>query len=307
MARDPGRLGCAAESRLRDEPLVATASRVRRWLLIEQPGPWGSDALAESRLPEEVAAPLGERARRAGVRVVLIRHLDRDRTGPRRAYLVRSDRSHRWVERLDVDDPAGLLAVDLSVISGAEPPGVGRPGPDAVHLVCTNGRHDPCCADFGRPVVRTLRDSGCPEVWESSHIGGDRFAANLVILPSGVYYGRVPPEGAAELIRLHAEGRIDLEHYRGRSCYSPPVQAAEILLRAELGEHRLDSLVLVSAERSSTDEVRAVFAHGSAQVEVLVGRHRAAPALLTCSAGEPNHPWSYRLVDVQFRGPAGEP
>ena len=53
-------------------------------------------------------------------------------------------------------------------------------------LVCTNGRHDPCCATFGRPLARVLREGAQrDDVWECSHIGGDRFAANIVILPEG--------------------------------------------------------------------------------------------------------------------------
>jgi hypothetical protein len=52
---------------------MATASRVRDWLLVEQPGPWGTDALLESRFPKAVARELGRRARDRGIRVVLLR------------------------------------------------------------------------------------------------------------------------------------------------------------------------------------------------------------------------------------------
>ena len=33
-------------------------------------------------------------------------------------------------------------------------------------------------------------------MWQSSHIGGDRFAGNVVFLPEGLYYGRVEPAEA---------------------------------------------------------------------------------------------------------------
>jgi len=47
--------------------------------------------------------------------------------------------------------------------------------------------------------------------WETTHVGGDRFAANLVILPSGGYYGRLDPEDAVRVAESALRGRIDLD------------------------------------------------------------------------------------------------
>ena len=127
MARDPGRLGCAAESVQRGEPLRATASRVTRWLLIEQPGPWGREALLESRLEPRVAQTLRSKARRLKVRVVLIRRPTRERTELRRAYLVRTQRSGSWAAGYEVASPEELEHLDLSVLDGATPSADGTP------------------------------------------------------------------------------------------------------------------------------------------------------------------------------------
>jgi len=45
---------CAAAARARDEPLAGTASTVRAFLLVENAGPWGTEALRDARLPDEV-------------------------------------------------------------------------------------------------------------------------------------------------------------------------------------------------------------------------------------------------------------
>jgi hypothetical protein len=288
MRREPGRAGCAAESLERSEPLLGTASRVRRWLLVEQPGSWGRDAVRESRVPDDVAQRLHRRARDHGVRVVLIRRsMQPTGSTSHSAYLVRSDRAAAWVERVDVPEPAALATLDLTVLDGDEPPGIGEAaGP--LHLVCTNGRHDPCCADLGRPVVRALRDGGI-DVWECSHIGGDRFAANLVCLPSGVYFGRVPADGAAAIVHDHAAGLLALEHYRGRSCHPPLVQAAEVLARLELDERRRTELEprawTVSGDRATVDLGR---------VTAEVTRRPGAPVALVCG-GDESSAWEYRL------------
>jgi hypothetical protein len=297
-------LRCATESLRRAEPLVGTASRVQRWMVVEQPGAWGREAVVESELDRAVAAALQESARRHRVRVLLARRPgDRTRGTDRRVMLAHSGRERYWIEELDIprDAPEALLDIDLGALAFPEAPGIGRPGPPGVYLVCTNGKHDPCCADLGRPVTRALVAAQAPDVWESSHVGGDRFAANVVCLPDGVYYGRVAPDAAARLLAEHRAGTIDLEHYRGRSCLPPLVQAADLYARRKLDERRRDGLILVSSEAGADDTVAVVMQQrGGATVEVVVRRERAAEAVqLTCHVPEPSRPWTYRLVEVR--------
>ena len=77
---DPFR--CAAEGDLRGDELAGTASTVRAFLLVENPGPWGVDALLDNRLPTAVKTGLAARARDARVRVNLVRRHHR-RPAPR--------------------------------------------------------------------------------------------------------------------------------------------------------------------------------------------------------------------------------
>ena len=282
----------------RHEPLIGTASRVRRWLVVEQPGPWGSDAVRDSQLPDSVAQSLAANAAAHDARVLLARRLGADRTGARSAFLVRSDRVHRWIEHLSFDDPKELAVLDLTVLAGDEPPGLGRPGPANLPLVCTNGRHDPCCADLGRPVVRALRDAGV-DVWESSHVGGDRFAANIVCLPTGVYFGRVAPEEAERILRDHEAGLLDLDRYRGRSCYPPLMQAAEIFTRRELGERRLDALSFRSATEHSGEALVELVHSDGRRVRVGVRRERGASEMMTCADRTESRPWHHELVSFE--------
>src|SRR3954447_10880610 len=45
---------CSVQALLRGDSPVAPAPPARRWLLVEQPGPWGRDALLESRFDRRV-------------------------------------------------------------------------------------------------------------------------------------------------------------------------------------------------------------------------------------------------------------
>ena len=296
---DPYR--CTPAALARGDEMHGTASRVRRWLVLEQAGPWGRDAVRESRLEADVADELGAAASQSGVRVLIVRRPGwrSDADGPRRVYLAHSAPQASWLEQVDIDDPRQLVDLDLRALTAPEAPGFGSPGPAAVHLVCTNGRHDPCCADFGRPVVRALDDAGLPEVWESSHVGGDRFAANLVCLPTGVYFGRLDPDGAPALVADFDRGVLDLDHYRGRSCYPPLVQSAEVFARHVLDERRVDGITVVRAEGDSGRLTAVLAAVDGRSVEVDVVREKAEAVLLTCTSSSPGAPWRYRLVDVR--------
>jgi hypothetical protein len=288
---------CAIESLRRDEPLAGTAWFAQRWLVVEQPGSWGAEAVTQSYLDPEVGAALVAAADRAGVRVLLAR---RPGWGPaggtRRVHLVHAGVETQWVEHLDVGmgDDSRLLGIDLRALAFPDPPGLGTPGPDPLVLVCTNGRRDPCCADFGRPVVRALAAAGVPDVWEASHFGGDRFAGNVLCLPAGIYFGRVDAATAVELVTDYRRGLIDLERYRGRSCHPPVVQAAEVHARQELGERRIDGITVLDSEPRDTGHVivRLQQRDGRA-IEVVVDRSADEPAPLTCNATALERPWRY--------------
>jgi hypothetical protein len=289
---------CAEVSVRRGEPVHATASRVQRWLVVEQPGPWGRDALLESRMDHVVSRALHAQGRRHGVRILLSRRPGwREPGTARRVHLARTTPAGGWIEHLDLDEEA-LCRLDLAALREDAPPGLGAAGPEPLFLVCTNGRHDPCCADFGRPVVRALAAAGVADVWECSHVGGDRFAANVVALPAGVYLGRVPAHRAASMLHDLARGIVDLEHYRGRSCFPPLVQAAEVAARRELGEPHLDALVLRVADPIGDDELQAGFAHRTGEVQVRVRRRRGPRERLTCEEGT-GRPWLYDVVELR--------
>lgn len=292
MAREPGREPCAVEAGARGDLLAGTASRERRWLLVEQPGAWGRDALTESHMPPGIAAKLAATAAEHRVRIVLIRRSARPaHPASVTVFMAHTAARHRWAERFEVAGPSELAHLDLSVLDRPDPPGVGD-AVDAVDLVCTNGRHDPCCADWGRPAHRALTESGV-DAWECSHIGGDRFAANVVCLPTGVYFGRVPPERAAAIVTDHHAGLLDLDCYRGRSFLPPLVQAAEVLARQELGERRLAQLGLVEWERNGDTALVELALEGST-IEVRVSRRRMPAVKLTCGPSA-SVPWAYRL------------
>jgi hypothetical protein len=129
-----------------------------------------------------------------------------------------------------------LLVHHLGTRSGDLVPGQRR------YLVCTNGARDPCCAIRGPAVAQALERVLPGQVYECSHLGGHRFAANVLVLPDGLCFGRVDVRAAVALASQLEEGRLPLDHLRGRTALTREQQAAEILVRRELGLSGLDDL-----------------------------------------------------------------
>jgi hypothetical protein len=293
---------CAAASLEHADALAGTASVVRAFLLVEHAGPWGVDALRDCRLPEPVCAELRRRTARAGVRPLLVRRHGRTTGGGGvRVFAAYADPHRPWIETAGLATVEEVLDLDLEALGRGGSTGLARSA-EPVFCVCTHGRHDACCAERGRPTMRALAVSHPEHSWEVSHIGGDRFAANVLVLPDGLYYGRVQADEVSTLAQRHLDGHLDLPRLRGRSGFSFPVQAAEIAVRRLLGETRLAAVRLLGA---STDEagteVRLEVA--GERYDVRVRPEHGRGRLLTCRSGTPLPPLEQRVLSVT--GPDG--
>ncbi|HEX2174607.1 MAG TPA: sucrase ferredoxin [Nocardioidaceae bacterium] len=293
---DPFR--CSSTSVALGEPLAGTASTVRAFLLLEVPGAWGADAPADSRLPAQTAADLEWRCAAAGVRPVLIRRHGRVAAGPMRCFAAYADPLRPRMETTTLERAEDLSGLPLERLGRGEPTGL-EPHPEPVFLVCTHGRHDVCCAERGRPVAAALSASHPAQTWECSHIGGDRFAGNLLVLPDGLYYGRADRESGPRIAKMHQEGQVDLDHLRGRAGFGFPTQAAEWHLRRTLGLTGVDQLRLIR-QGVRSDVTEAVFAVDDDQRwQVRIRTSRGEPCQLTCRVTRRRQPPRFELLGIE--------
>lgn len=280
--------------------MFGTASTVRNWLLIEDPGPWGTSALLDSRLPDGLGERLTRLSRELRIRVLLIRRHGRSDLRGREVIAAHSGQGTVWVERGRLDSAGDVFDLDLEALARSEPMGLDHIVDERVYLVCSHGRRDVCCAEKGRPIAAALASVRPDQSWECSHIGGDRFAANLVCLPHGLYFGRVGHTDAAPIAADYANGSIDLDHYRGRSCYDFPVQAAEWFLRRDRGLRGIDDLRLVDHAHAADGQTHTRFT-GPRDLSYVV-RVRTAlspePRRLTCGSQREERPPVFELLEI---------
>lgn len=237
----PEQRTCSALSAL-DEPLPGTAAQVTAWLCLEHPGPWGRDVFSGQALGFDLSPRLQAHTEASGVRLMLIRRPGRTVVGSRRTVLfARSAPDGTWCERFEVAEPEDLLDLDLTVTPAA--PGLGTEVADPVALVCAHGKRDQCCAVLGRPVAAELAAEFGDAVWECSHTGGHRFAPSLILLPTGYTYGRLSPEESVAAVEAAGRGEVYRTGLRGRSCWSPAEQVAEIAVRDQVSAGTSDLVV----------------------------------------------------------------
>jgi len=279
-------LRCSAVAEAISEPLAGTAATARSWLCVEQPGPWGRDALSASHLDTGVSQELAALAAGTGVRIVLIRrpghHPDRHRPVPRHVYLAHTAPGRTWLERAMIGDPKALLDLDFERAGAGEPGLLGERVTDSLLLVCTNGRRDVCCALRGRPLAAALATTGGEAVWESTHLGGHRFAPTAVLLPTGYAYGHLDAAAGARLLE---RASVVTQNCRGRSTWPPAGQVAELAVRDRTGERDPDALTVTAVDQVDGRWQVSVAHRGGARWRVTVAERLVAPARpASCSA-----------------------
>jgi hypothetical protein len=288
---------CSHASEIEGEPLIGTASTITNWLLVEHPGPWGEKALRHARLPAGLGDVLLQRERRSKIRILLIRRHGR-RTGERRAcFAVHTGPGRPWIERAELDDVRDVMSLDLEGLGRGASVGL-TPIEDAVFTVCTHGRRDPCCAERGRPLASALSEAFPQQTWESTHIGGDRFAGNLIAFPHGFYFGRLDPAKGVEVATGYVEGTVDLEHLRGRSCRPTDVQAAEHFLRAHRALTGIDDVTVIDVSRAGT-ETSTTFRTPLGSQRVGVRRELGPKERLTCHGDAMQRPPRFELLGIE--------
>lgn len=267
------RIYCSEQNR--DEPMLGTADPVDVWVLLEYRPVWKARAVEDNDLPPQARLWV-ER----GVAALAARRLKA------RPQFIRQPGADDGPVRLLVGVPGALVqfsgpdygfldAIDLEhvVQDPAAHPLVRQPR----YFVCTNGQRDVCCARFGLPVYDDLRQRVGERVWQTTHLGGHRFAPNVLALPQGIVYGRVTREVLDDFVPAVEADRIPFAHVRGRAWYPPAVQAAEALS----GECGLTFVDMDGDETAAT--VRFAGAGGERSVRV---RRADAPVRVLKSCGD---------------------
>lgn len=260
-----------------NEPMIGTADPVDVWVLLEYRPAWKVRAIEQSELGAEARRWLDDgiaALARAGLkaRPQLIRQPELDRDG---------------VE-LFVARPGALMRfggsgydflADLDLTDIAAHPERYPPLTEPHYFVCTNGQRDACCARFGLPLYAELRARLGARVWQTTHLGGHRFAPNVLALPQGAVYGRVGEAVVDDFIGTVEGGALAFDLLRGRAWLPPAAQAAEALCRRN--DLRFDGMSELA------EGVSVAFTSADGPLSVVIRQAEPLTVLKSCGDAEP--------------------
>lgn len=276
---------CAARLRAGEDSIWGTAPRSHGWLLVSDPGPWAPRPFEHHRLDPDAARSLAAQANRGGYRPLLVRRHGRGDTDQRITAV--DSRTLTIASR-----PFASLRDAVSM-----PRGPAKPMASPMYLVCTHGSRDACCAIEGRPVADALQSLRPTATWECSHVGGHRFAANVVVLPYGLVYGAVTAADANELVAATESGLVVPRLLRGRCTDSPQVQAGRALTAQVTGRREIDGFTVTDSVETAPDQWALRFQGIHEVIDVTVTRV-AKPTVVSCGlAAEPQQVWQAHLTE----------
>ncbi|MFG6175940.1 sucrase ferredoxin [Halomonas sp. THAF12] len=231
---------CSDLSREQDDPLAGSGAHAEHNLLISWPrAKWTRKARQASDMPDGLVRTL-EAIAAEGRRVNLIHRHDQP-DGIHRVFLM--------PERRGFVVPREALEAFLAAWQSGEPLTAWEEETleRDLLLCCTHGKKDKCCARYGyrtyKALAREVATHELPfEVWESSHLGGCRFAASVILLSPVRKYGRITPEQARPFLEAEARGQRFLPGYRGDARLTPAQQCAELAALSRLSSPRLTLL-----------------------------------------------------------------
>lgn len=276
--------------------MLGTAEQVDAWLLLEYKPSWPAKAISEGSLTPQTQAWLEQTQAQFAqlglkLRPQLVRQPELDHDITRLLLSVGghsfefSGRGYDFLLELDLVSLVQSQLATTAANASASPIAAPR------YLVCTNGKRDLCCARFGLPLYQRLRELVGDRVWQVTHLGGHRFAPNVLVIPQNAIYGRVQPEQAEDFVAQVEQGQLDFAHLRGRTQYPKVVQAAEGMLA------RQDLRLLHVAEKDP-GVTEVAFADATNTSRVRLGKSLVAETILgSCGDDETKPFYPFQRMD----------
>lgn len=246
---------CAQISREHHESCIGTAARVDTWLMIEYTGAWGMRAVEQSTLSPQVKDWIqAHRTSKSNFLPVFIRQHHRPLQSIT-CFVCIARENQQAIYCFILQSYEEIISLDIDALAAEDSCYDQNRYNEPLYLVCTHGKHDMCCAKYGLPIYQEFARLIGHQVWQSSHLGGDKFAANILYLPQSIYYGRVAVPDVEILLDLHSQQQIYLQKCRGQTCYTPVEQAANLLLRQETGIAEMNAFSLIASHyRAESDD-----------------------------------------------------
>ncbi|EKJ94847.1 hypothetical protein C241_16248 [Bradyrhizobium lupini HPC(L)] len=239
-------------------------------------GDWRVPRIKSHNMPEGLGQAILA-ANAAGIHVALV---DGDNIGFTHQHIVRDHVTPEEAEQLLLHIAGG------GMLDGTHDPRV-------TVVCCTDGKQDPCCARYGFATWKALRQAADPSrfrIVQSTHLGGCRFAASLVVLPQRARYSRLEPSQVSEFLSCLEQGNPYLPCYRGNPSYDAPTQTAEIALLEWAGQRGITGAATLhntESDISNPDKVHIHATIGTRHTTITIEKREFEVNTRCVTIGEP--------------------
>ena len=287
---------CSLNSTNLQEDIFATASYFTKLLLVEYNFPWPENPLTNNHLPQEINDYLLHFKKAAKSNRVLFVKNKQKANLQINIFAINNLWEQPYTNHFIFTDHKELLNFSEADLFTINPE---NKLPGLLYLVCTNGKKDKCCSKFGVPVFKQLSQLAA-NVWECTHVGGDRFAPNVLALPCCIFYGSLTIEDLHTMVKLTNKQKIFLNKYRGRSCNSLIEQAAEYYLRKQQNNLNIFDYEIVNSAETSPYYFEVEFRNTKTGALKLIKVKQGKSLIkrrLTCNSTKEEYPLTYQLFE----------
>jgi hypothetical protein len=306
---EPGLL-CSTISSSAGEPLFGTATLAQVWFILEHPDVYGSKALEESQLPAPVKNHLTSLVKATqGSRIQLIKRDPSSFPEQIHFFVALTTEVQPHLYEFQLHNYEEIFDLDIQGIIQNDNEYSTHRREEPLYLVCTNGRRDPCCAKYGLSFNNSLSAQEPYATWQTSHVGGHRFAPNLVSFPYGCFYGRLEEAEIELVLDAHRREQFYIKKFRGRSCFPEGVQAAEYFLHQQSGQRKISSFSLDRSVAIGEDRLEVYFlerAAGMTHRLVIRSASLESEVLTSCRDTEKSRVIQFSLETYQTLNDLGE-
>ena len=242
--------------------MIGSAPQVGLWILLEVRDIWEPKNLETNSLPDVANQWIDDAMARAEAdglmpRAQFIRH--RRRASDPLTVMTYRDGELRRQEIGDYDELAAIDPLDCQIpICG-----------EILYFVCTHARRDICCSREGLPTWQRLDALSHGRAWQTTHLGGHRFAPNVLTLPTARSYGRVRVDEVDQFFAEIESDSVPTRFLRGNSTLPPDAQACEPEILSHDG--RYVSLSDIEVTYESKSGIHTIPVPTKSNLEILAG------------------------------------
>jgi hypothetical protein len=179
-------------------------------------------------------------------------------------------------------------------------------------LVCTHGSYDKCCARYGNSFyfhananISQLNVENV-RIWQSTHIGGHRFAPTAIDLPEGRYYGLLDQDSFQAILTRTGDIQTLKKVYRGWGILPPAIQVLERDLMLSHGwnwfNYKVAGKILEQSLDNNTLLGELTFEQGSSQyiyqAKLIKDNTRTIEVHASCNGSQPSKVVKYAVANL---------